>query len=105
MKVSDAKLVPNDADRALLKTLLEAHGKLAEHIDAGLAYTEEVEMIAAHRQWGYDAGYYDSRQVGIREGIEMAAKVAEEWFPAQTASTHPKGGVVASIRALAGEVK
>ena len=45
------------------------------------------------------------RDACIREGIEMAAKVAEEWFPGETASTYPKGGVVASIRALAGEVK
>jgi len=80
----------SDEDRELLKTLIGGDDEFDERVDKGLSYTAEVEMIAAHRQ------------AGIREGIEMAAKVAEEWFPGETASTYPKGGVVASIRALAG---
>ena len=37
---------------------------------------------------------------GARLAIEAAAKDAEEWFPADTASRYPAIGVVGSIRAL-----
>lgn len=51
-----------------------------------------AEPWAAHRQRG--------KLEGARLAIEVAAKDAEEWFPADTASRYPAFGVVGSIRAL-----
>jgi hypothetical protein len=39
----------SDADRRLLRRLLLTDAEQNERIDKGLAYTAEVEMIAAHR--------------------------------------------------------
>jgi hypothetical protein len=92
----------SDADKRLLRRLLMTDAEQNERIDKGLAYTAEVEMIAAHRQ------------AGIREGIEMAAKVAEEraqryasWPGVHllNAARHGEAERIATaIRALAGEV-
>ena len=50
----------------------------------------------SHRCEQASADYLD----GVRAGLEAAAKVAEEWFPAETAAKYPTGGVIQAIRSI-----
>ena len=86
----------SDADRKLLKTLIGGDAEFDERVDKGLAFTTEVRLCAEHRQ------------AGIREGIEMAAKVAESRVSTDTDWDNSywnqcAENIATAIRALAGE--
>ena len=74
----------------------DADRRIAEE---ALGYDYAIMPTEAEQREIVELAEYFARH--RHEAIEMAARVAEEWFPAETASTYPKSGVVASIRALA----
>ena len=100
MKVSDELLYSELADAVLAMAKFHLSG--GQKGD-GSGETCQKAISAAALISVMTVNYDAHRQAGIREGIEMAAKVAEEClhFPSQTAI---KQHVATAIRALAREV-
>jgi hypothetical protein len=71
-------------------------------LDAVCSLDESIaalrRALAEHAEPGYDAGMLDGHRLGFRDGVEAAAKVADEWYG--PALRHARG-VAANIRALA----